>query len=85
MPTPFFNVLNGGKHSGNPMAFQECMIAPGGAKSITQAVEFGSEVYQALKTIITQKFGSAGKESKASRGKKKKKKKRKKKKARRKY
>ena len=61
MPTPFFNVLNGGKHSGNPMAFQEMMIAPVGATSITQAVQWGSEVYQALKGIITEKFGSSGK------------------------
>lgn len=60
LPTPFFNVLNGGKHSGNTMAFQEFMIAPVGATSITHAVQIGSEVYQALKAIITQKFGSAG-------------------------
>lgn len=59
LPTPFFNVLNGGKHSGNTMAFQEFMIAPVGATSITHAVQIGSEVYQALKAIITQKFGSA--------------------------
>lgn len=42
------------------MAFQEFMIAPVGATSITHAVQIGSEVYQALKAIITQKFGSAG-------------------------
>ena len=42
------------------MAFQEFMIAPSGATSITQAIQFGSEVYQELKTIITQKFGSSG-------------------------
>ena len=46
MPVPFFNVLNGGVHSGNRMAFQETMIAPVGASSFTEAVHMGSEVYQ---------------------------------------
>ncbi|KZF22001.1 enolase [Xylona heveae TC161] len=59
MPVPFFNVLNGGVHSGNTMAFQEFMIAPVGAKSMAQAVRMGSEVYQELKKVIKQKFGSA--------------------------
>ncbi|EEP78031.1 enolase 2 [Uncinocarpus reesii 1704] len=59
LPTPFFNVLNGGKHSGNSMAFQEFMLAPVGANSITDAVRVGSEVYQALKDVITKKFGSS--------------------------
>jgi enolase len=60
LPIPFFNVLNGGKHSGNTMAFQEFMIAPVGADSMAQAVQMGSEVYQALKGVITSKFGAAG-------------------------
>jgi enolase len=57
MPVPFFNVLNGGVHSGNTMAFQEIMIAPTGATSITQAVQMGAETYHALKSVITKKFG----------------------------
>ncbi|KAJ5392056.1 hypothetical protein N7509_007546 [Penicillium cosmopolitanum] len=59
MPVPFFNVLNGGVHSGNKMAFQETMIAPVGASSITEAVKMGSEVYQHLKKVIIEKFGSS--------------------------
>ncbi|BCR90920.1 enolase [Aspergillus chevalieri] len=59
MPVPFFNVLNGGVHSGNKLAFQETMIAPVGATSITEAVRMGSEVYQQLKKIIVKKFGPA--------------------------
>ena len=59
MPVPFFNVLNGGVHSGNTMAFQEIMIAPVGAESFEQAMQFGSETYQALKKILAKKFGSA--------------------------
>lgn len=57
MPVPFFNVLNGGVHSGNPMAFQEMMIAPVGAQSFKHAVQIGAEVYSHLKTILTERFG----------------------------
>jgi len=59
VPVPFFNVLNGGVHSGNTMAFQEFMIAPTGAASITQGIQWAAEVYQALKSIIIKKFGKA--------------------------
>lgn len=61
MPVPFFNVLNGGVHSGNKMAFQETMIAPVGASSITEAIQMGSEVYQELKKVLVKKFGPSGK------------------------
>jgi len=60
MPVPFFNVLNGGAHSGNEMAFQETMIAPVGASSITEAIQMGSEVYQELKKVIVKQFGLSG-------------------------
>ena len=60
MPVPFFNVLNGGVHSGNLMAFQEFMIAPVGAASLTDAVRMGSEVYEELKLVLKSKFGSSG-------------------------
>lgn len=42
------------------MAFQEFMIAPVGASSLTQAVQIGSEIYQELKAVIKSKFGGAG-------------------------
>lgn len=60
MPVPFFNVLNGGMHSGNGIAFQEFMIAPVGASSMTEAVRMGSEVYQELKSVIKDKYGGSG-------------------------
>ena len=59
MPVPFFNVLNGGVHSGNPMAFQEFMVAPVGATSMTHAVQMGAEIYSHLKSIISSKFGKS--------------------------
>jgi enolase len=60
LPVPFFNVLNGGSHSGNAMAFQEFMIAPVGAEDMAQAVQMGCEVYQELKKLVSKKFGASG-------------------------
>lgn len=59
LPVPFMNVLNGGDHSGNTMAFQEFMIAPVGADSFSQAVQFNSETYDCLKTLIIEKHGKS--------------------------
>lgn len=60
LPVPFFNMLNGGVHSGNQMALQEFMIAPVGAESMAQAVQIGCEVYQELKDTIKRKYGIGG-------------------------
>lgn len=60
MPVPFFNVLNGGAHSGNAMAFQEFMIAPVGASSMAEAVRMGAETYHQLKKVIDKKWGQSG-------------------------
>ena len=61
MPVPFFNVLNGGLHSGNAMAFQEIMIALVGADSFEEAMRMGSEVYQRLKKVVSANYGPQGK------------------------
>ena len=60
MPVPFLNVLNGGVHSGNTMAFQEIMLAPVGATSFEQAMRMGSEVYSRLKKVISDRYGAPG-------------------------
>lgn len=57
LPTPFFNVINGGSHAGNELGFQEFMIVPTEAKSFEEAMRIGSEVYQHLKQVIKQTFG----------------------------
>lgn len=44
LPTPAFNVINGGSHAGNKLAMQEFMILPTGAASFTEAMKMGSEV-----------------------------------------
>ena len=57
LPTPSFNVINGGKHGGNGLAMQEFMVLPTGAKNFTHAVRAGSEVYHHLMKIIKKKYG----------------------------
>nr|NP_001187631.1 enolase [Ictalurus punctatus]ADO28911.1 enolase [Ictalurus punctatus] len=57
LPVPAFNVLNGGSHAGNKLAMQEFMILPTGAKSFTEAMRMGSEVYHHLKSVIKAKYG----------------------------
>jgi enolase len=59
LPVPFFNVINGGKHAGNQLDFQEFMIAPIGARSFREAIQMGVEVYQALKTQLQKEYGKS--------------------------
>jgi enolase len=49
LPTPMMNIINGGQHADNPVDFQEFMIVPVGADSISDAVRMGSEVFHKLK------------------------------------
>ena len=58
LPVPFFNVINGGEHAGNGLAFQEFMIAPVGARSFSESMRIGSEVYHHLKSVIKKKYGA---------------------------
>jgi enolase len=44
LPVPSFNVINGGSHAGNRLAFQEFMVLPVGATSFHQAMQIGCEV-----------------------------------------
>lgn len=57
MPIPCFNVINGGSHAGNKLAFQEYFVIPTGAKSFAEAMQIGCEVYHTLGKIIKAKFG----------------------------
>lgn len=58
LPVPFMNVLNGGSHAGGDLAFQEFMIAPTGAKSFSEAMRMGSEVYHHLKSLAKKRYGA---------------------------
>merc|ERR1719353_489963 len=57
LPVPCFNVINGGSHAGNKLAFQEYFIIPVGAASFKEAMRIGAECYHTLKGIIKKKFG----------------------------
>jgi len=57
LPVPFFNVVNGGKHAGNQLDFQEFMVAPVGVDSFTEALRVGDEVYQTLKAKLLKDYG----------------------------
>ena len=57
LPVPFFNVVNGGKHAGNQLDFQEFMIAPTGAENFREALRMGAEVYQSLKSRLQKAYG----------------------------
>lgn len=60
LPVPLMNILNGGVHAGNNLAFQEFMIAPVGAKNFTEAIKMGAEVFYALKNLLITKGLSTG-------------------------
>src|SRR5205823_14534473 len=52
LPVPMMNVLNGGAHADNSVDLQEFMIAPVGAASFAEALQWGAETYHALKAIL---------------------------------
>ncbi|MDO9260787.1 MAG: phosphopyruvate hydratase [Flavobacteriaceae bacterium] len=52
LPVPMMNIINGGSHSDAPIAFQEFMIMPVKAKTFTEAMKMGSEVFHHLKKIL---------------------------------
>tara|TARA_R110000868_G_scaffold10313_1_gene50556 strand:- start:27181 stop:28455 length:1275 start_codon:yes stop_codon:yes gene_type:complete len=54
LPVPMMNILNGGAHADNPIDFQEFMIMPVGADSLSDAVRWGAEVFQALRSKLSQ-------------------------------
>lgn len=55
LPIPMINIVNGGRHSNAPIAFQEFMIRPIGAKSLHEAIRVGAEVFQSLKQVIRKR------------------------------
>ncbi|MGI9584510.1 MAG: phosphopyruvate hydratase [Acidimicrobiia bacterium] len=55
LPTPCFNVVNGGAHAANSIDTQEFMIVPGGLPSFREALRAGVEVYHSLKSVLSAK------------------------------
>ncbi len=61
LPVPMMNIMNGGAHANfESTDFQEFMIAPIGAPTFREAVRWGSETYQALKSVLKSKGFSTG-------------------------
>jgi enolase len=52
LPVPMMNVLNGGSHADNSVDFQEFMIVPVGAKSFSEGLRIGTEVFHNLKKLL---------------------------------
>ncbi len=52
LPVPMMNIINGGSHSDAPIAFQEFMVMPVKAKSFTQAMQMGTEIFHNLKKVL---------------------------------
>merc|ERR1712093_411612 len=57
LPVPAMNVINGGSHAGNALAFQEFMLLPTGAADFDEAMQMGTETYHTLKNVIKKKYG----------------------------
>jgi enolase len=55
LPVPMMNILNGGAHASDSTDLQEFMVMPAGAPSFSEALRWGSEIYQALKGVLKGK------------------------------
>jgi len=54
LPVPMMNIINGGEHADNPIDFQEFMIMPVGAESLSHAVQMGTEIFHTLKKALSE-------------------------------
>jgi len=55
LPMPMMNILNGGSHADNLVDIQEFMIMPFGAKTFSDALQMGTEVFHHLKSVLKSK------------------------------
>ncbi|PKP45118.1 MAG: phosphopyruvate hydratase, partial [Bacteroidetes bacterium HGW-Bacteroidetes-12] len=55
LPIPMMNILNGGSHADNNIDFQEFMVMPVGAKSFSEGLKMGIEVFHHLKDVLKKK------------------------------
>jgi len=55
LPVPMMNILNGGAHADNNVDIQEFMILPVGAKSFSDALRMGTEIFHHLKTVLKKR------------------------------
>ena len=55
MPVPMMNILNGGSHADNLIDIQEFMVMPFGAKSFSEGLRWGTEIFHHLKSVLKSK------------------------------
>lgn len=55
LPTPMFNLINGGKHGAGNLDFQEFHLIPSSQLPFNKCLEIGDSVYQSLKNILIKK------------------------------
>ena len=55
LPVPMMNIMNGGKHADSGLTVQEFMIMPVGAKTFSECMKMGVEVYHNLKKVLSAK------------------------------
>jgi enolase len=55
LPMPLLNVLNGGRHADTNVDIQEFMLAPVGAASYAEALQWGTEVYHTLAGVLRER------------------------------
>ncbi|MBV9479715.1 MAG: phosphopyruvate hydratase [Acidobacteria bacterium] len=60
LPVPMMNILNGGAHADNNVDFQEFMVMPVGAKSFSEALRWGVEVFHILKGVLKNRGYNTG-------------------------
>lgn len=53
LPVPMMNIINGGEHADNSVDLQEFMILPVGAPSFSEGLRYGTEVFHALKSVLS--------------------------------
>jgi enolase len=55
LPVPMMNIINGGAHADNSVDMQEFMVLPVGASSFSESLRYGTEVFHALKSVLSKK------------------------------
>ena len=55
MPVPMMNIINGGEHADNNVDIQEFMIQPVSAKTFSEALRVGAEIFHALKQVLSRR------------------------------
>ena len=55
MPVPMMNIINGGEHADNNVDIQEFMVQPVSAKTFSEALQVGAEIFHSLKKVLSSK------------------------------